>query len=100
MRLPRGPIRLSARAGEMADVPPRRAKAGLIHYLNAAAENWKSVAWIDADAMLLRPLPPLDEIAGGYDLLCDASSTPVAETIEPYSLAALPLDPARRLVPG
>lgn len=88
------PVHLAPARGTLADVPPRRAKAGLIHYLNSAGVQWKSVTWIDADAVLLRPLPRLDEIACGYDLLCDASPLPVAEAIDPANRALLPLDPA------
>lgn len=88
------PVHLVAAPEALTDAPPRRAKAGLTRYLDAAGALWKSVTWIDADAMLLRPLPQFEEIASGYDLVCDATALPVAEAMDPATLAVLPLDPA------
>ena len=88
------PVHLVSKPKALAGAPPGRAKAGLTHYLKEAGADWKSVAWIDADAVLLRPLPPLEDTADGYDLLCDASPVPAVEAIDPIDLAVLPLDPA------
>ncbi len=72
------PVIVAPAPTALAGAPPRRAKAGLAQYLDAAGVQWKSVTWVDADAVMLRPLPSLDEIADGYDLVCDVSPLPIA----------------------
>jgi hypothetical protein len=74
--------------------PAWRAKAGLYRYLQNADLDWDVVVWIDADAMFLRPLPDLEKLTAGYDLLIDAHTQSVGEIVEPANLSTLLLEPA------
>lgn len=53
---------------------------------------WKYVIWIDADAVFLRPLPPLDTVMDGYDLLIDPHPKSVGEIAYPATVDALRLE--------
>ncbi len=88
------PVRKMGLPPELVGASRRRAKAGLVHFLDAAKIQWRWVTWIDPDAVLLRAFPQMEEIADGYDLLCEAPDVAAAEAIDVAGLAALSLDPA------
>lgn len=54
-------------------------KARLGEYLEPLPISWNTLIWIDADALFLRKLPPLDGILAGYDILLDAHVQSVGE---------------------
>jgi ADP-heptose:LPS heptosyltransferase len=53
----------------------RQGKAALADSLLAAGADWKSVTWIDSDAIFLRTLPALDEWMLEYDVAAAVAST-------------------------
>ena len=53
----------------------RQGKAALAASLLAAGADWKSVTWIDSDAIFLRSLPALDEWMLEYDVAAAVAST-------------------------
>lgn len=52
---------------------------------------WEMLMWIDADALFASPLPPLDPLLDGYDMLADAHIQGVGEIAPPRRREALNL---------
>jgi ADP-heptose:LPS heptosyltransferase/polysaccharide pyruvyl transferase WcaK-like protein len=89
----RWPVRLLETPAEFAGAGGWRCKAGLIRYLKFCGSAWKNAIWIDADALFLQPLPDVNALMEGYDLLIDAHRQSVGEIVERVNLDLLPLDP-------
>ena len=67
------------------------AKAQLGSYLAAAPAAVELLIWIDADAVLLKPLPDMVELMEGYDLAIDAHVQSVGEIVHDCNLGPLGL---------
>ncbi len=69
-----------------------RRKAALVQY--ARSLTWRTLSWIDADALILEPLDIIESLLTGFDLMIDVHSMAVGEIMNANTAARLPaLDP-------
>jgi hypothetical protein len=68
-------------------------KARLGAYLERVPLAWRTLIWIDADALLLEPLPQLDALMAGYDIIIDAHVQSVGEIMHEINRNALGVRP-------
>ncbi|MBI5766597.1 MAG: hypothetical protein HZA93_02300 [Verrucomicrobia bacterium] len=64
-------------------------KSRLGEYVEAGPRDWHTLVWIDADALLLEPLPELDELLVGYDVLIDAHVQSIGEIMHECNRVSL-----------
>jgi hypothetical protein len=69
-----------------------RRKAGLNQYVHTL--SWRTLTWVDADAVILESLADVESLIEGYDLLIDAHRMAIGEILcDPTTTAQLlPLD--------
>src|SRR5688500_16918680 len=85
------PVHVIGQPAEFRGLHSWRSKAGLVRYLKSLGRWWRNVIWLDADAILLTKLSPIEDLLAGYDLAIDAHSMSVAEIVKPECMEHLPL---------
>ncbi len=70
---------------------PWQGKSLLGQFLSSTARPWDVLMWIDADAFFAHPLPPLQPLLDGYDMILDTHAQSVGEVVHDGNLQTLHL---------